>query len=487
MPTDLRDLDAAGLLCVAVEVEKARRLAEVASQHVLLQWAALHSLDPLEGLDADERRRAKKVGNTLRFLGGEGTPGVQDFALGEIAIARGVHLLKLHSQMADALDLAHRMPETWAVLQDGEAEPWVACLVASRSRRLPADRMWIVDQAVARMIAREATSRTLDVADAKIAEADPARVEALAEQAEQTRFAAVSQSDPDGMRMLVSRMTAADAAGVDATLDFLASQILTAHPDTSLDERRSMALGMFGRLPQLITTMLKGIDLAADPADPDTLAGPFAFPAEILDALRDPTIAARIAPQATLYLHLHEAVLLGVDGVARVEGLSHYTLSQLQVLLAGHHVTVKPVIDLSDRVTTTAYEHPEAIKERVHLTTGGDYWPYASSTGRRLDHDHPTPYDHHAPPDARPQTGTHNSGPLGRRHHRLKTFAGYRSRQCGHGRYVWETPHGLTYLVDHRGTRPINPDHARQMFDVGDNVELYFPEQPITVELDLPG
>jgi hypothetical protein len=185
-----------------------------------------------------------------------------------------------------------------------------------------------------------------------------------------------------------------------------------------------------------------------------------------------------------LYVHLHEAVLLGQDGVARVEGLGPHTLSQLQVLLAGRTVVVQPVIDLADRVATTAYEHPEAVKERVHLITGGDYWPYAVSTSRAVDYDHPTPYRPGAPPEHPPQTGTHNSGPLGRRHHRWKTHAGYRSKQCGHGRYVWLTPHGLAFLVDHRGTRAIDPDHARQMFHAGDHIELYLPEQPLTVDID---
>ena len=169
--------------------------------------------------------------------------------------------------------------------------------------------------------------------------------------------------------------------------------------------------------------------------------------------------------------------------VARVEGLGPHTLSQLQQLLARTNLIVKTVLDLADRVRTTAYEHPESIKERVHLTTRGDYWPYAVSTAREVDYNHPSPFVPDAPPDHPSQTGTHNSGPLGRRHHRWKTHAGYRSRQCGHGRYVWLTPHGLAFLVDHRGTRPIDPNHAQQMIDVGERVELYFPETPLQVEL----
>jgi hypothetical protein len=171
-----------------------------------------------------------------------------------------------------------------------------------------------------------------------------------------------------------------------------------------------------------------------------------------------------------LYVHLHQAAVHGAGGVARVEGLGPVTLTGLQALLARTALVVKPVLDLSDRVRSTGYEHPESIKERVHLTTGGDYWPYATSTGRRVDYDHPIPFRDTGPPG---QTGTHNCGPLGRRHHRLKTHAGYSARQCGAGRYVWLTPHGLGFIVDHRGTRRISAKHARMILDAPPGVDIY--------------
>ncbi len=482
MPIDLRDLPAEAVLGCAADRTRARRLAEVEELEAVAQWAAMHGADPLDGLDARAREHARRIGKVLRQVGGEGTPGVQDFCLAEIALALGTHVLSARAAMADVLDLIHRMPETWAVCRAGNAEVWVARKIATRSRHIPLDRIWIVDQAVARTIATEAPGRTLNVADAKIVEADPARHEEKAEQSEQERFAAVGQSDEHGMRMVVGRVTAADGAGIDALLERLAEILLTSNPDATLDERRSMALGLFGRLGQLLLMLFTGVDPAADPSE---LAGPFALPAEVLDALRDPALAARIAPQSALYVHLHEATLLGADGVARVEGLGPHTLSQLQVLLAGRNVVVQPVIDLADRVRTTAYEHPEALKERVHLITDGDYWPYAVSTSRTVDYDHPTPYRPGAPPEEPPQTGTHNSGPLGRRHHRWKTHAGYRSRQCGHGRYIWLTPHGLAFLVDHRGTRSIDPDHAQLMFKISERLELHFPDEADQIELAL--
>ncbi len=132
-------------------------------------------------------------------------------------------------------------------------------------------------------------------------------------------------------------------------------------------------------------------------------------------------------------------------------------LAQLRELLGHAHVTVKPVKDLADRVRLSCYEHPTDLKERVQLITGGDRFPFSGSEGLGADFDHPEPFQPHGPPG---QTGTHNSAPLGRRHHRWKTHAGYTSRQCGDGRYVWRTPHGRYFLVDHRGTRPLDPAHG---------------------------
>jgi hypothetical protein len=160
-------------------------------------------------------------------------------------------------------------------------------------------------------------------------------------------------------------------------------------------------------------------------------------------------------------------------GVARVEGLGPVGLAQLADLLGHTHLTVKPVIDLREAVSVNGYEHPARLAERVHLTRVGDYFPHATGTGRHVDLDHPDPYHEHGPPG---QTGTHNSGPLTRRHHRLKTFAGFRARQTGPGVYVWRTPLGQYLLVDHEGTHPLDPSIGRSLLH-GSPVELRLAEE----------
>ena len=475
MPTDLLSLDAAGLLAEATAAERDARLAEVHKLEVLSAWAALHSTDPTEG---PAGRAARRIGDVLRQVGGEGTPAVQDFCLGEIALARGAGVTATQNAMADVLDLEHRLPLTWAVCRRGECEVWVARRVAKLSRHLALAKIGVVDRAVSRMIASEGIGRVPEVAEAKIIEADVDLHEKAVEAERRRRCARFGRTDEHGLRVVFARLDAGDAAAVEAVVVRVTEIIEPLYPDAHPDDLRAIALGWLGRPAELFTLLLEHTAAAPDPELELDLPRALAFPADLLDALREVDLTP-LAPRGVLHVHLHEAVLHGTSGVARVEGLGAVPLRRLSELLARFDLKVQPVKDLTDRVRYTAYEHPESLRDQVHLVTGGDYWPFASSTSRNVDLDHPTPFDHSVhrddgrdpPPE---QTGSHNSGPLGRRHHRWKTHAGYRSRQCGEGRYVWLTPHGLGFLVDHTGTHRIHPEEARAILEAPAGVDLYF-------------
>jgi hypothetical protein len=455
MDDDLTNLDKAGLLAAASESARARRLAEVRDLKVLLEWARAHSGEP-------DRPRDR-----LLELAGEGAPKLQEFCLGEIALSRGTGVTATTNALCDTLNLVYRMPETWKVLETGEAEVHIARRVAKLSAHLPLAVMPVVDKAVARMVAHESGGRVLEVAEAKIVEADPELHEARVEAERRHRYVSSSRTDEFGLRTVIARCEAGDVVWVEATLARVVEIIAPRHPDATADELRSIAFGWLARPAELLTLLLDNRD-AQESLDLDHNRA-MAMPADLLDALHELDLSP-LAPKAVLYVHVHEAAVNGAGGVARVEGLGPRSFASLAELLARTDLVVKPVIDLHDPVRTTAYEHPESLKERVHLTSGGDYWPYATSTSRAVDFDHPTPYDDTGPPG---QTGTHNSGPLGRRHHRWKTHGGYRARQCGPGRYVWLTPHGLGFLVDHRGTRRINAGEARLILDAPPGVDIY--------------
>lgn len=425
------------------EVALARRAAEVEDLLLVLDWADLHALSAAH--DDDDARRPG--GARYDDIGGDGTPVMHDLSLCELAIARGVHPLSARSVTADALDLRHRLPRTWEKVLSLHAEVWVARKVASLSRHLDREAVTLVDGAVCEAIEGESPARVLDLAAAKIAEADLFAHQRAIDEKRRRRFVGFSRTDEHGLRTVIARVTAGDAHWVDATVSRVA-EILGGRPEhegVKADELRSIAFGYLARPAELLAILLEHGDRCETRAT--------AFPADLLDALADldPT---RLRPRVKLYVHLHEAALTGFPGVARVEGLGPHTLAMLRDLLGTLDVTVTPVIDLEERISTCAYEHPEAIKERLHLLRPGDQFPHATSMSRHLDLDHVVPYDPGGPPG---QTSTHTSQPLTRTAHRAKTHLGYRCEILPNGDVLWTTPHGLQRIVSRRGTTRVEP------------------------------
>ncbi|TCO47148.1 uncharacterized protein DUF222 [Kribbella antiqua] len=160
----------------------------------------------------------------------------------------------------------------------------------------------------------------------------------------------------------------------------------------------------------------------------------------------------------TLYVHLTDKALATRNGVLRVEELGPLLLNQLSELLGHDQIIVKPVIDLREQVNVHSYEIPDRIRERVRLRHPVDMFPYgAAEATTRMDQDHITPYDRTGPPGPRGQTDPDNLIPLGRLHHRAKTFGGWQSRRLPTGGVEWISPHGFRFHVDHTGTHPVPP------------------------------
>ncbi|TCC11358.1 HNH endonuclease signature motif containing protein [Kribbella soli] len=164
----------------------------------------------------------------------------------------------------------------------------------------------------------------------------------------------------------------------------------------------------------------------------------------------------------TLYVHLTDRTLASGNGVLRVEELGPLLAGQLTELLGHDQIVVKPVIDLQDQVSVHSYEIPDRIRERVRLQHPTDMFPYSGAEATsRMDQDHITPYDRTGPPG---QTTADNLIPLGRLHHRAKTFGGWRSRRLPTGAVDWTSPHGFRFVVDYTGTHPMpTTSHTREL------------------------
>lgn len=472
-PVCVDELSAAGLLAEAAQALGVRRAAEVAEIELAVQWAVLH------GEPSGER-------DPMVSPGGEGTPSLREYAVPELAMARETHPATTRTLVADGLDLVHRLPLTWAKVRAGECEPWVARKVAVLSRRVPAADMGVVDRAVAAAIGGHAPATVLELARAKVVEADPEGHAMERERSRHERYVTLSRADEFGFRHVIARVRSGDAAWLDAMVDRVADILALEHGhDHNRGELRADALGWLARPADLLRLLLDHRTDSADPSEDDESADPerpvwapehLAGTVERLAGMSPRQLAA-MHGRGTVFVHVTEESLTRQAGIARVEGLGPLLVQSLDELLGHADVTVTSVLDLAGRRRVDAYEHPDRVKDHVWTQTGGDVFPFSprTATRDRVDFDHSTPYvppDRGGPPG---QTGAHNSGPLRRRHHRWKTYGGYRCRQAGPGRHLWQTPHGLCYLVDHTGTRTLTPEQAEVMLTAPDGVEIYWP------------
>ena len=410
--TDLTTLDAPGTIDHMVACRVEAEQLEVAILAAAAHFADLHGTLPA----ADAGGRVLPGAERLVALGGAGTPEVAEFAPAELAAAIGISHSAAMALIADALDLRHRLPLLWARVSAGEVRAWVGRKVADATRTATADRVASIDGAPSD-------------ADAPELPPDPAL---------------------DGPSPATSFATAAGAC-----------PSCLGTPDTD------------GR------TTGPGVTRpgAPWPGLPRT--------------------------DATLYVHLTDQTLAAGDGIARVEGIGPVLAAQVRAWLQAceARVTVKPVIDVAGQAPVDGYEVPDRLREAVHLLHPADVFPYATNTGRGLDNDHTLPYrhkrrrrpgdrpDHESPPDrdgppdadgspdheippdadgspdivAAPdeegppggQTRIGNLNKLTRRHHRLKTHGGWQLAQPFPGIWIWRSPHGRHYLVDHTGTTPL--------------------------------
>jgi hypothetical protein len=172
------------------------------------------------------------------------------------------------------------------------------------------------------------------------------------------------------------------------------------------------------------------------------------------------TALDRLRPRSVLYLHLSAEAVQNIPGcgVARVEDPlagGPISTAQLRGWLANHRITVTGVIDPTRAESVDEYVVPAHLREASRLLHPYETAPWGTTATQEADQDHTiayVPIDQGGPPG---QTGLDNLGPLGRRHHLSKTFDGFAVHQPTLGIYLWRTPTGHWYQVDHRGTQPL--------------------------------
>ncbi|GAA2091981.1 hypothetical protein GCM10009841_00600 [Microlunatus panaciterrae] len=474
--------------------------AEAAQLELAAVWADLHAQpDPQQVATALPGREHP------RPFGGESTPEVLEFAAAELGALQEMGAVSAGKLIADALDLRHRLPRLWQRLQAGQVRAYQARWVAQHTRHLSPAAAAYVDSRVAGHANALPWSRFQTLVEATIITADPDQAEARARMEAADRFVRATQSNEHGLKVLIAKANAGDVILFVAMADRIA-QILQLHGDTDpADTRRAKAIGILANPAQALALLLDYTDRHEPPADLEEHQ-PVA-----LTAVSDETPAAsearddrrhvsewdlhprdndaedrpaqgpsstdnlpalvRALPQdllrrlrnVTLYVHLHRDTLLAGGGVARLEDAGPITLGQVRELLGSDcQITLQPVIDLADAPPVDGYEFPARLRTNLFLRNPADIFPFSTHTGRRKQIDHTIPYrprDRGGPPG---QTRIGNAGLTTTLSHRIKTHGRWQLQQPRPGAYLWRSPTGWIYLVDHTGTHNLGNDHLAE-------------------------
>jgi len=462
LESQTRELDAPRV--VLARVGGLRRAADAAEVAILVsaaKWADLHPVVP----------RPDGSWPAGALSGHEGAGDLPDLAWdapAALAAALGMSTDSGARLIHDALELRHRLPRIWARLLDGDLPAWRARRIAQTAHGAPPDVAAYLDQhlaGVAHRVGVVVLDRLLDEAMLRLhpEERELAQFERL--EARHVRVYA-DQPGHTGIVDIAIRADLKDAYDFDATLAQVAAALAADGCAESLDVRRSMAIGVLadpeGALDLLTTHTQEPTDAerVTDTARTDPAAGS-----------GEPRPRRTPRKRVALVVHLSAEAVTGWEPVGRCEtggGAGAPVLVQQVRDWCGRpdtQVTVQPVIDLADQVAVTAYEVPDRLRTRLSLRDHTCVFPWCTRAARACDSDHIVPHARGGP------TSDENLAPLCRRHHRLKTGAGWAYTALEPGVFLWTSPHGQQFLRDHHGTLDVTPDrrpHAPA--DVGGRV-----------------
>src|SRR5688500_11901619 len=131
--TGIRDNRAVLIDC---QISEVRHIAEWAGQHVVADGAEASTITE-RGFD------------TGLPVAGPGAPLISDFAVMELSALLGRSLDSGRSYVGQVVELAYRLPKTWARVLAGRVPVWKALRIAESTRMLPEDAAGFVDRQLA--------------------------------------------------------------------------------------------------------------------------------------------------------------------------------------------------------------------------------------------------------------------------------------------------------------------------------------------------
>jgi hypothetical protein len=422
------DRDATAVLAVARRARAAANAAEAQVLASAVEWAHLHTVDDLDDAATYWSGSMTMGQDTGIPIAGEGCPLISEFAVLELAAALGLSADSGRNLVAQALELAHRLPKVWKRVQDGSLAPWRAKRIAEATLDLSMEAATFVDAQVAPFAHKTGVAQTQRLVDEAIARFMPEAAAEQRERAAEQRYFTIDHDQVSfaGTSRVHGELDLADALDLEDAVRRGAEQLKALGNEESLDVRRSLAVGMLARGQQ---------SLEYDTAD------------------------APAGREVVLHVHLSEDALSSGDprAPASIDNAGRHIVTAGQVAdwcgTAGK-VTVKPVIDLAATIESSGYQPSEALAELVRLRDRTCVFPHCHRPASSCDLDHIIAWSKGG------RTHSWNLACLCRKHHRLKTHGGWTYTMIEPGTYLWRSPRGQTWLRDPSGTTDLTTPPA---------------------------
>ncbi|RHW26979.1 hypothetical protein D0Z08_12430 [Nocardioides immobilis] len=156
------------------QISEVRRIAEWAGEHVVADTGDASTITE-RGLD------------TGLPVAGPGAPLIGDFAVMELSALLGRSLDSGRAYVGQVVELAYRLPKTWARVLEGRVPVWKALRFAESTRTLPADAAGFVDRQLAPIAHGVSWAQIDRLVEEALVRYDPAAAEEKRQQAQETR------------------------------------------------------------------------------------------------------------------------------------------------------------------------------------------------------------------------------------------------------------------------------------------------------------
>jgi hypothetical protein len=199
-------------------------------------------------------------------LAGQGAPLVSEFAVAELATALGLSAGSGRTLVAQALELAHRLPRVWAQVRSGSLAPWRARRIAEETLVLSAEAAGWVDAQVARFAHKTGPAQTQRLVQDAIARFMPDYAAAQRrDRANETRYFTIEHNQVSfaGTSRVHGELDLADALDLEDAIAAGAQQLAALGHTESLDVRRSLAAGALARGQQPLDLIAGGFETGA--------------------------------------------------------------------------------------------------------------------------------------------------------------------------------------------------------------------------------